>query len=39
MYVDRTNKAKPILKLDSPLDYRHYAEDYEVGTQEPREFI
>jgi len=27
------------LVLDSPLEFRHYAEDYEVGTQEPREFI
>lgn len=25
--------------MDSPLEFRHYAEDYEVGTQEPREFI
>jgi hypothetical protein len=27
------------LNLDSPLTYRHYAEDYEVGSQEPKEFI
>ena len=27
------------MKLDAPLEFRHYAEDYEVGTLEPREFI
>ena len=37
--IDKTNPKKPILVLDSPLEFRHYAEDYEVGTQEPREFI
>ena len=37
--IDRTDEAKPILNLDSPLDHRHYAEDYEVGSLEPREFI
>jgi hypothetical protein len=37
--VDNTNPDKPILTLHEPLEFRHYAEDYEVGTQEPREFI
>jgi hypothetical protein len=37
--IDRTNPDKPILKLTTPLQFRHYAEKYEVGTQEPREFI
>jgi len=37
--IDRANPDKPILTLDKPLEFRHYAEDYEVGTQEPREFI
>jgi hypothetical protein len=37
--IDNTNPDKPVLTLDSPLEFRHYAEDYEVGTQEPREFI
>jgi hypothetical protein len=37
--VDNTNPDKPILTLAEPLEFRHYAEDYEVGTEEPREFI
>merc|ERR1719230_2446577 len=37
--IDRTNPDKPILTFDTPLEFRHYAEDYEVGTQTPREFI
>jgi hypothetical protein len=37
--IDNTNPERPVLTLDSPLEFRHYAEDYEVGTQEPREFI
>jgi hypothetical protein len=27
-----TNPDKPVLTLDRPLEFRHYAEDYEVGT-------
>jgi hypothetical protein len=30
--IDRTNPDRPILHLEEPLEFRHYAEDYEVGT-------
>jgi hypothetical protein len=30
--IDESNPDKPILTLDKPLEFRHYAEDYEVGT-------
>jgi len=30
--IDNTNPDKPILKLTAPLEFRHYAEKYEVGT-------
>jgi hypothetical protein len=26
--IDRSNPAKPILHLETPLEFRHYAEDY-----------
>jgi hypothetical protein len=31
--IDRKDKSKPILTLDKPLEFRHYAEDYKVGTE------
>jgi len=33
--IDRTDPKKPILTLHKPLEYRHYAEDYKVGTKDP----
>jgi hypothetical protein len=30
--IDRTEADKPVLTLDRALEFRHYAEDYEVGT-------
>jgi hypothetical protein len=30
--IDNTDPNKPILHLTAPLEFRHYAEDYEVGT-------
>jgi hypothetical protein len=30
--IDNTNAAKPVLTLDKALEFRHYAEDYAVGT-------
>jgi hypothetical protein len=37
--VDNSDPDHPVLHLTEPLTFRHYAEDYEVGNQEPREFI
>jgi hypothetical protein len=31
--IDKTDPTKPILRFAEPLEYRHYAEDYEVGTE------
>jgi len=28
-----------VLYFDEPLEFRHYAEIYEIGTDEPRDFI
>jgi len=37
--IDISDPNKPILTLDEALEFRHYAETYEVGTDEPRDFI
>jgi hypothetical protein len=31
--VDNSDPSKPILHLTEPLEFRHYAEDYSVGTE------
>jgi hypothetical protein len=31
--IDKTDPTKPILRFAEPLEYRHYAEDYQVGTE------
>lgn len=31
--IDRADPTKPILRFAEPLEFRHYAEDYQVGTE------
>jgi len=38
--IDRTDPNKPIITLDAPLEFRHYAEDYKPSpTENPNDFI
>jgi len=31
--IDKSDSTKPILRFAEPLEFRHYAEDYQVGTE------